>query len=287
MDIDIKFRQPNDPIHISHRKRDTKYAMPEYHSHVDHYEVYYLMTGRRKYFIEDRAYYVNPGNLVFIRKGVLHRTFQVNDHTHERLLINFTERYLEDTSESHSALLQAIFDKTLIIQLSGHEKHEFEQILFTIIREIKEKGEGFELYLRALSYQLLVTSKRYLNRNRARMQEFKGSVHHKMTDIIHYINKHYRYSELSLASVAREFYISPYYLSRIFKVATGFTYSEYLNHVRIQEAQRLLRESDIKIIDIAGKVGFNSLTHFGRVFKRNTRYAPTFYRKMHHYSRQS
>ncbi len=146
---------------------------------------------------------------------------------------------------------------------------------------MQKEEDCVDLFLKTLLIQLLISSVRYLNRNTADTQEFTGSVYHKMTDIIHYINKHYHTSELTLDSVADEFFISSYYLSRIFKKATGFTYSEYLNHVRIQEAQRLLRESEMKVIDIAGKVGFNSLTHFGRVFKNHTRYTPSYYRRIH------
>ncbi|MCJ7839410.1 AraC family transcriptional regulator [Lederbergia sp. NSJ-179] len=281
MDINFSYKKPEDPLHISHRKRDTKDAMPEYHSHVDHYEVYYLMNGKRKYFIKDKTYHVNPGNLVFIHKGVLHRTFHVDDYEHERLLINFTDQFFAGEKESYASLLQSVFKQTLIIELNRHEQQEFEHILFTMIREMQIADEGFELYLKTLLLQLLISSVRFLNRNSAEVQEFTGSVYHKMTDIIHYINKHYSSSNLTLDSVAGQFFISSYYLSRIFKKATGFTYSEYLNHVRIQEAQRLLRESNMKVIDIAGKVGFNSLTHFGRVFKNSTRYTPSAYRKLH------
>ncbi|MFS0613779.1 AraC family transcriptional regulator [Lederbergia ruris] len=281
MDINFSYQKPDDPLHISHRKRDTKNAMPEYHTHVDHYEVYYLINGKRKYFINDKTYYVNPGNLVFINKGVLHRTFHVDDYEHERLLINFTGQLFESEKDTCSSLLQSVFNQTLIIQLNRHEQQEIEYILFKMIHEMQKGETGFDLFLKTLLIQLLISSVRYLNRNTADTQEFTGSVYHKMTDIIHYINKHYHTPDLTLDSVANEFFISSYYLSRIFKKATGFTYSEYLNHVRIQEAQRLLRESHMKVIDIAGKVGFNSLTHFGRVFKNHTRYTPSYYRKIH------
>ncbi|MEK3890584.1 AraC family transcriptional regulator [Bacillus sp. FSL K6-3431] len=282
MDIDLRYKGLHDPIHISHRKRDTKNAMPKNHIHVDHYEVYYLMAGKRKYFIKDKTYYVNPGYLVFINKGVLHRTLHIDDYAHERLLINFTDKYFEGEKRTFPSLLQSVFNQTLIIQLNRHEQQEFEHILFTMIKEIQKVDEGYELYLEALLSQLLISSVRYLNRNSARKQECTGSVYHKITDIIHYINKHYHSHDLSLDSVADQFFISPYYLSRVFKKTTGFTYSEYLNHVRILEAQRLLRESNMKVIEIAGKVGFNSLTHFGRVFKNNTRFAPSTYRKVHY-----
>src|SRR5699024_2116060 len=162
-----------------------------------------------------------------------------------------------------------------------HKKQDYDNILYEIIKEIGKADEAHDLYLKVLLTQLLILSVRYLNRNSAAMQESSGNVYNKVTDIIQYIQENYQSPDLSLQSIAEVFYISPYYLSSIFKNATGFTYTEFLNHLRIQKAQNILRESDMKVIDIAGKVGFNSLTHFGRVFKENTNYTPSAYRKLH------
>jgi transcriptional regulator GlxA family with amidase domain len=54
---------------------------------------------------------------------------------------------------------------------------------------------------------------------------------------------------------------------------------EYINNVRVKEAQRLLRESKLKVTQIAEHVGFESIVHFGRVFKRFTSLSPMEYKK--------
>src|SRR5690625_3910093 len=251
--------------------------MWKHHSHDEHYEIYYLLEGKRKYFIRNKTYYIEAGDLVFINKGDLHRTFHVDDYYHERFLINFTRDYLEGEDESIPSLIKSIFQETLIIKLNVYEKQEFENIIYSMIKEIQKRDKGHELYLKTLFLQLIIFTARYLDENNASSQESTGDIYNKVTDIIHYINENYNSADLSLKSIANKFFISPYYLSRIFKNATGFTYTEYLNHVRIQKAQRMLKESNSKVIDIAGKVGFNSLTHFGRVFKDITQYTPTAY----------
>jgi YesN/AraC family two-component response regulator len=85
--------------------------------------------------------------------------------------------------------------------------------------------------------------------------------------------------ELSLYLLAEKFYVSPYYLSRFFKEATGFTFVEYVNSVRIKEAKKLLERTTMKVSLVAKKVGFGSVTHFGRVFKSVTGYVPLYFRK--------
>lgn len=281
MAVNLHFNKPSAPIHISHRYRDTMNVMTQYHAHDEHYEVYYLIKGKRKYFIKDKTYYVNEGDIVFINKGDLHRTFYVDDFEHERLLINFRADFLNCEYGSYAYLLDLVFQQPIIIQLNFKEKQRFEDILYSMVNEVQKDDEGQELYLKTLLVQLLINSVRHLANNNADSQEYTGNVYNKVTEIIHYINEHYDDDSISLESISDTFYISPYYLSRIFKNVTGFTYTEYLNHVRIQKAQRMLKESNLKVIDIAGKVGFNSLTHFGRVFKNNTRYTPSAYRKIH------
>ena len=83
----------------------------------------------------------------------------------------------------------------------------------------------------------------------------------------------------SRAELAETFYISPFYLSRIFKEITGFTIINYLNLTRIREA-RLLTDTDLKIVDIAESIGFESLTHFDRTFKKIMKLTASKYRKM-------
>ncbi|NMA94667.1 MAG: helix-turn-helix transcriptional regulator, partial [Clostridiales bacterium] len=54
---------------------------------------------------------------------------------------------------------------------------------------------------------------------------------------------------------------------------------EYINNVRIKEAQALLLSTDYKVIDISAKVGYTNTSHFGRVFREMTGYSPLRFRK--------
>jgi YesN/AraC family two-component response regulator len=85
---------------------------------------------------------------------------------------------------------------------------------------------------------------------------------------------------LTLPALSDHFYISTSHLSRLFKEVSGFTFTEYMNIVRIKEAQKLLRETNFKVADIAETVGFGNIAHFGRVFKENTNITPLQYRSL-------
>lgn len=84
--------------------------------------------------------------------------------------------------------------------------------------------------------------------------------------------------EFSLSQLAREADMSVSHFSRLFKKATSFSPSQYFIQLRIQEAQRLLRETDRSVIDVGLDVGYSSPSHFAQVFRRTVGVSPTEYR---------
>ena len=85
--------------------------------------------------------------------------------------------------------------------------------------------------------------------------------------------------KLSLTEVAARFYISPYYLSRLFRRVTGQSIVDYLNNRRIEAAQKLLETTELSISAIAEQTGFASAAHFRRVFREVMDISPLQYRK--------
>lgn len=86
------------------------------------------------------------------------------------------------------------------------------------------------------------------------------------------------HEDLSLVRLAGIVYLNPTYLSRLFKQQTGQGVSEHIARLRLDKSKELLRYSSVKIQEIAGKVGFDSATSFGRFFKREAGLTPQDYR---------
>lgn len=84
--------------------------------------------------------------------------------------------------------------------------------------------------------------------------------------------------DLSLAEVAKAVNCSTFYFCKMFKKATSLHFTEYLARVRIEKAKNLLLNPNLRISEIAYEVGFQSLTHFNRVFRRLVGESPTEYR---------
>jgi YesN/AraC family two-component response regulator len=92
-----------------------------------------------------------------------------------------------------------------------------------------------------------------------------------------YIQEHQTES-LRLTHVARAVNTSTFYFCKMFKKATGINFTDYLSRVRIEKSKNLLLNPNLRVSEIAYEVGFQSLTHFNRVFKKILGQSPTEYR---------
>ena len=92
-----------------------------------------------------------------------------------------------------------------------------------------------------------------------------------------YIQEH-QTEELSLGQVAKAVNTSTFYFCKMFKKVTGINFTDYLSRVRIEKSKNLLLNPNLRVSEIAFEVGFQSLTHFNRVFKKILGQSPTEYR---------
>jgi AraC-like DNA-binding protein len=92
-----------------------------------------------------------------------------------------------------------------------------------------------------------------------------------------YIHEH-QTENLRLGHVAKACNTSTFYFCKMFKKVTGINFTDYLSRVRIEKSKNLLLNPNLRVSEIAFEVGFQSLTHFNRVFKRILGQSPTEYR---------
>src|SRR5450756_927864 len=92
-----------------------------------------------------------------------------------------------------------------------------------------------------------------------------------------YIQEH-QTEELSLTQVAKAVNMSSYYFCKMFKKIAGINFTDYVSRVRIEKSKNLLLNPNLRVSEIAFEVGFQSLTHFNRVFKKILNESPTEYR---------
>lgn len=261
------FQNATGTITIDHLKRTGFFTMTDQHSH-DEYELYYLIAGQRDYFIRDRTYRVERGNFVFIEKDELHRTIDTGVPNHERVVINFSPSMLAGFP---------LHGRSGVIALPPQAQYKGETLVRELVEEARGDAAGHDVMIESLLRQLLLLVFR-AQAEQPEPQAQPSSVHRTISEVAAYVGTNYRVS-LRLNEVAKQFFVSPYYLSRKFKLCTGFGFSEYVQLVRVREAQRLLRETDLKMIEIAAQVGIEPVANFYKLFKAANGCSPLQYRK--------
>ncbi|MBN2221019.1 MAG: helix-turn-helix domain-containing protein [Vallitaleaceae bacterium] len=264
---------------LTHYKRFGSFRMDKKHAHPQ-YELYYLLSGKRNYFIENRVYPIESGDLVLVNSNTLHKTIDSSSDFHERILIEFDHHIFDTLLKNPEELpLLKIFQKeTSLYHLNTQQSKQLESRLFQLIDACKKTKLPVDIALQIHLMECLLLISELTQEIPSPIYEHPSKLHKTIAEMIHYIHNHYK-EELSLEILSQNHSLSKVYISRSFKQITGFSYIEYVNTVRIREAKRLLRETDQSIESIARETGFLSTTHFGRVFRSYNGNSPMQWRK--------
>lgn len=249
-------------------KRTGAYTLSNGHYH-NMYEIYFLLEGQCRYFIENRIFDVAEGDLVLIPKRFIHKTLY-DDIATERYVINFSKQYIP---QSLSMPVHELF-KHNIYRPSAENRRLITEIFSKIESEYKRADE----YSRLAIFGCLTELFTLILRNPAESisdASKKGNI--PIENVTQYITQHYQ-EPLTLEQMAGMALLSTSYFSRLFKNITGFGFKEYLTIIRIKEAQRLLTHTDISICQIAYDCGFNDSNYFSSVFKQENGMSPLRYR---------
>ena len=255
--------------------------MPSFHIHYK-FEIYYEIEGGRRYFIEDSAYVVNAGSVVLIGENQIHKTASLGDTPSSRIVLNFSREYLERVAQAFPTVDFFAFlseeRNHLLTGLTVKQQNQIYGLLQQLLAMEDETSAAADALRRLLLGTLLLELKEHCRRQQEQTAENGRVSNHTVDQIQAYIAEHYA-EKLTLTGIANQFYISPYYLSRMFKKSINLSLIEYINGVRIKAAQSLIERSSDSIAEIAAKTGFMTTAHFRRVFKDATGLSPQQYRQ--------
>lgn len=156
---------------------------------------------------------------------------------------------------------------------------EFDSLIHQIVAE-KEKNEpGFDILLKSYSMQLIVLLLRetYYDGGMQEPSPLSFKTSEKSTivrTIIAYMNKNYN-EDISLDKVAKTTYLSPAYISKVFKEETGYSPINYLISIRLKKSRELLESGNISVKEAAEQVGYKDAYYFSKLFKKYYGFSPS------------
>ena len=238
------------------RERVEVNNMPRCHSH-DSCELYFLSEGERYLYAGGRSYHIRAGDAFLLPPGLEHRTLDSGGGAYTKL-----------TCMIPSALIPtgAIPSDVYIVRPVGAQ-------LERMVREADavSVGSAIERYAAVMKLLSEVLS---LPEHREQAQ---SPTLGRMSEIIGYVDAHYT-DRITLTALSERFFISEYYLCRLFREYTGLTIMSYVTRRRIERAVSLLERGG-RVSEVARSCGFGSVSAFAAAFVKAVGCSPMEYRR--------
>lgn len=257
-----------------------------YHAH-DFVELVVILKGEGVFFIDGEAYPVREGNLLILNPGVYHKSLVCRETSGFA-----TECYLAfsgvEFRNCAPETLPLFTDGRRILQMPDKMRQEVFRLCAAVEKEGACSRPGRYFMLKAYLIQLLCliareqqTEKVQKGKNSQDRQKYvfqSVSKKYVVERIMEYLEEHYR-EKISLDQIAANMYLSPYYISRIFKSETGDTPINYLISLRMEHARDLMdTHPEMSIQGVAAAVGYEDAYHFSKQFKKYFGLSPLYYK---------
>lgn len=276
-DFDITYNDLNPNIFFACKQKMVKDS--SYHDH-DFTEFTYILSGKGRYIVNGITYDVEAGDFIMCNPGVKHQNIVTNikEPTVE-FFCGFTNFHFKNMPQD-SILLK---DGGYVLHTSAEVKQEINKHCYEMLAEndANKVGKYFMLKAHLMQILLLVVREVFeVSQDHQKGYNFESyNKSYAVKRIINYLNENYEH-KISLEQIAHNMYLSPVYISKIFKEETGESPINYLIKIRLEKARDILMNSDSRSIkNIANSVGYDDVYHFSKLFKKYYGVAPLYYKK--------
>ena len=276
-DINNKVGYLNDNFKIFHI-RDKKDIKFEYHHH-DFSKIVILIDGDLTYYIEGKAYILKPWDILFVNKNEIHKPVVNPNKYYERIVIwlnpDFMAKYAQGNNDLLKCFEVAIKNNYNLLRLNM-KSIEIIKNLIQDIQNCNNSNEfGSEILKESLFVQLMVLMNRlFLNSDKNR--DIEDIQYDKTIEgVLNYMNSNLE-NDLSIDTIASEFFISKYYLMRKFKNQIGSSIHNYVVQKRLILARSLISDG-LSMSSVCSRCGFNDYSSLVRAFKNVYGVSPSNY----------
>lgn len=258
---------------------------PDLYAHFhDYVELLYLYDGKLRVWLNGKEYAFNEGELIIINSKESHRLESAAPES-RYYVIKFNPEILWASNGSAKEtryvlpFLSSSSTHPRVFPASFVSEAGIGALVADAVSAWKNRPVGYELLLRGDVLKIFGHVVGCLSDLGVEIKYTvgSGSLYGIMDNIIDYVNKNF--TSCDERELAKRYKVSYSYFSRTFKQMMNMSFKEYINYLRINEAQRLLLTTGKSITDISMEMGFSSPSHFINVFRRHMGRAPKQYRK--------
>lgn len=250
----------------------------------DCYEVYFSISGGKQFLIDNQLYEFEPGDIFFINQFESHYLSQIDQMTHERVVLSIHPEYLKQFSTAQTDLNYCFTCRSAAfghrIRLTEDEQKKF---MYFIHKLSEDQEFGQDILAQAVFLEVMTFLNRaFISRctqepaaNQGETKPILKAHHAQIDEILSYINQHLS-ENLSINMLAAHFYLSSSYLCKIFKSTTGTTINRYITAKRISRAKALLLKG-CSVAETSSLCGFGDYSSFLRSFTKIVGMSPRKY----------
>ncbi|OJU13456.1 MAG: hypothetical protein BGN88_13955 [Clostridiales bacterium 43-6] len=240
-------------------------------------EICYVKEGTGKYLINGNEYTVNPGDIFIINNDEIHLCYDDNDLT--MLVILFDPSILSGGANvlDHEYLLPFLeAGQTFYNKIPAEENNSrMTAVLSEMEEEYVSRRPFYELMLKSQILRLLTFILRYYRNEDTPRNITRSNIG---KSVFEFIDGRYK-NPITVQELADIAEMSTSHFSSMFKSFAGVSPMEYIIQKRITSAMEALKTTNDSILDIATNCGFQSLSNFNHIFKKQTGASPSGYRK--------
>lgn len=257
-------------------------------AHVHEYiEILYCLAGQFEVYLNGIKHLMSSGDMVIINAMEVHHILALSESGGRYIVVKFEPELLYSTPRT---IFETKYVLPFTLSSSTHnkvflresiEQTQIPSMIEEIHQEFRDKAYGFELSIQSNICKLFLWVLRKWHEQGIDLNigyNFYQESMDRIQLIFDYVSKHYK-EDLSVKSMSKLCNMSYSYFSRFFKSVMKKSFTEYLNYVRLSEAERLLTTTNQSITDIAMEVGFSTTSYFIAQFKAFKSTSPKQFRK--------
>ena len=253
-----------------------------YHWHPE-LEIITVDAGRVSLTIADHIYEGTRGDVFFVAGEELHEIRAAGRENQFRSFV-FAADFLQfaRTDQTETELLAPLAEGRLrfatCLRAGAPGQREVRTLLAQIVQACQTPRLGSQLAVKAALLGIVAVCARSGLIEGRQMRPNADYNARQLKGIVGYLGEHFA-EPLTLSAVAAQFGLSPQYFSTFFRENFGRTFTQHVNSLRIEQAARLLRETDLPVMEIAFNVGFDNFSYFIKRFREVYGVSPSHYRK--------
>ena len=240
----------------------------DYHYH-DFNKITIFIQGKVNYMIEGRSYDLKPYDIVLVKQGDIHKLTVDNSCPYERIIVyispNFMNAYQTENYDLSYCFQKADQEHSNVLRIPSPEKSSLFRSISNLEHSFTDGGYASELYRQVMFLEFMIHLNRAARKNRLEYID-TDNCNEKVLAILDYVGEHLC-ENLSIDRIASQFYISKYYMMRLFKQETGYTLGQYISQKRLLLAKELL-SSGVPGTQVCYDCGFKDYSTFSRAYKQ-------------------